>query len=130
MTVQIYIVDTTSSKSGKIIVYYGKKLGRPPKNKNTLTQEEYNKRKKHYKNSYKKKENPMTGEEIKATKLTKLVQRLFVIDATLTKDNSQLVTEYNEIIEEIWTILEGIELKTDPPKVLSLTKNGGNVNGN
>lgn len=57
----------------------------------------------------------MTGEEIKATKLTKLVQRLFVIDATLTKETSQLVTEYNEIIEEIWTILEGVELKTDPP---------------
>lgn len=56
----------------------------------------------------------MTGEEIKATKLTKLVQRLFVIDATLTKETSQLVTEYNEIIEEIWTILEGVELKTDP----------------
>lgn len=49
----------------------------------------------------------MTVEEIKATKLTKLVQRLFVIDATLTKETSQLVTEYNEIIEEIWKILEG-----------------------
>ena len=72
----------------------------------------------------------MTGKEIKATKLTKLVQRLFVIDATLTKETSQLVTEYNEIIEEIWKILDGVELKTDPPKVLSLTKNGGNVNGN
>ena len=69
----------------------------------------------------------MTGKEIKATKLTKLIQRLFVIDSTLTKETSQLVTEYNEIIEEIWTILEGIELKTDPPKVLNLTKNGGNV---
>ena len=42
----------------------------------------------------------MTGEEIKATKLTKLVRRLFAIDATLTKETSQLVTEYNEIIEE------------------------------
>lgn len=69
----------------------------------------------------------MTGEEIKATKLTKLIQRLFVIDATLTKETSQLVTEYNETIEEIWKILDGVELKTDPPKVLSLTKNGGNV---
>ena len=30
--------------------------------------------------------------------------------------------------EEIWTILEGVELKTDPPpKVLSLTKDGGNI---
>ena len=54
MSVQIYIVDTTSSKSGKIIVYYGAKLGRPPKNKNKLTQEEYNKRKRHYRNRYKK----------------------------------------------------------------------------
>ena len=52
MTVQIYIVDTTSSKSGKIIVYYGAKLGRPPKNK--LTKEEYNKRKRHYRNRYNK----------------------------------------------------------------------------
>ena len=69
----------------------------------------------------------MTGEEIKATKLTKLIQRLFVIDATLTKETSQLVTEYNEVIEEIWTIIEGVELKTDSPKVLILTKNGGNV---
>lgn len=69
----------------------------------------------------------MTGEEIKATKLTKLAQRLFVIDATLTKETSQLVGEYNEIIEEIWKILEGVELKTDPPKVLSLTKDGGNI---
>ena len=69
----------------------------------------------------------MTGKEIKATKLTKLIQRLFVIDSTLTKETSQLVTEYNEIIEEIWTILDGVELKTDPHKVLSLTKDGGNV---
>ena len=69
----------------------------------------------------------MTGEEIKATKLTKLVQRLFAIDATLTKETSQLVTEYNEIIEEIWTILEGVELKNYPHKVLSLTKDGGNI---
>ena len=69
----------------------------------------------------------MTGEEIKATKLTKLIQRLFVIDSTLTKETSQLVTEYNEIIEEIWTNLEGVELKTDPPKVLSLIKDGGNI---
>lgn len=69
----------------------------------------------------------MSGEEIKKTKLVKLVQRLFIIDATLTQETSQLVSEYNEIIEEIWRILEGVELKTDPPKILNLTKNGGNV---
>ena len=33
-TMKIYIVDT-SNKSGKIVVYYGPKLGRPPKNKKT-----------------------------------------------------------------------------------------------
>ena len=54
MTAQIYIVDTTSSKSGKIIVYYGAKLGRPSKNKNKLTQKKYYKRKRHYMNLYNK----------------------------------------------------------------------------
>lgn len=53
VTIQIYIVDTTI-KSGKIVVYYGAKLGRPPKNKNKLTKEEYNKRKRHYRNRYNK----------------------------------------------------------------------------
>lgn len=53
MTIQVYIVDTTS-KSGKIVVYYGARLGRPPKNKSKLTQEEYNKRKIHYGNNYNK----------------------------------------------------------------------------
>lgn len=51
VTVQIYIVDTTS-KTGKIIVYYGAKLGRPRKNINRATPDQYRKRK-YYKNPYK-----------------------------------------------------------------------------
>lgn len=53
VTVQIYIVDTTS-KSGKIVVYYGARLGRPPKNKKKITPEEYKKRKKYCKSPYNK----------------------------------------------------------------------------
>ena len=53
MTIQVYIVDTTS-KSGKIVVYYGARLGRPPKNKKKITPEEYNKRTKYYGNNYNK----------------------------------------------------------------------------
>ena len=51
---QEFVAQTlkNSIKSGKIVVYYGARLGRPPKNK--LTQEEYNKRKRHYRNHYNK----------------------------------------------------------------------------
>lgn len=59
-------------------------------------------------------------------RLTTLVKRLFEIDAKLTGETSQLVSEYNQIVEEIYMTLEGVKQKSDPPKVLSLTK-GGNV---
>lgn len=61
----------------------------------------------------------MNGEDLKRTKVINLIKRLFVIDATLTGETQQLVTEYNEIIEELWTILGGLETKQDPPKILS-----------
>lgn len=51
VTVQIYIVDT-NSKQGKIVVYYGSKLGRPCKNEKKITPEEYDKRRRHYKPRY------------------------------------------------------------------------------
>jgi len=47
----------------------------------------------------------MTPNEIMATKLTNLVKRLFVIDSKLNGETQELVSEYNEIIEEIWGIL-------------------------
>lgn len=47
--VQIYIVDTTSSKTGNIIVYYGNKLGRPKKTENVKP---IKRRYKYYKNPY------------------------------------------------------------------------------
>lgn len=68
----------------------------------------------------------MNGEEIKKTNIMKLVERLFIIDSKLTGETAQLVKEYNEIIEEIWYRLEGLESKSDPPKILSL-KQGGNI---
>lgn len=68
----------------------------------------------------------MNGKEIKKINIIKLVERLFIIDSKLTGETAQLVKEYNEIIEEIWYRLEGIEAKSDPPKILSL-KQGGNI---
>lgn len=53
VTIQIYVVDTTS-KAGKIVVYYGTRLGRPPKNKKRITPEEYKKRKIYYRSPYNK----------------------------------------------------------------------------
>ena len=47
----------------------------------------------------------MTPNEIMATKLTNLVIRLFIIDSKLNGETQELVSEYNEIIEEIWGIL-------------------------
>ena len=46
--IQIYIVDTKSSKTGNIIVYYGAKMGRPKKD-NSIKPKKY--RYKYYKNS-------------------------------------------------------------------------------
>lgn len=53
VTIQIYVVDTTS-KAGKIVVYYGTRLGRPPKNKKRITPVEYKKRKIYYRSPYNK----------------------------------------------------------------------------
>ena len=64
----------------------------------------------------------MTGEEIKRTKIMNLVQRLYIIDAKLNGETSQLVSEYNEVLYDLWVILGGVELKTDPPKIKSLRK--------
>lgn len=55
-------------------------------------------------------------------KLDTLVKRLFVIDSKLTGETSQLVSEYNQIVEEIYMTLQGVLEKTDPPKSLKLTK--------
>jgi len=66
----------------------------------------------------------MSGEEIKATKLFDLVKRLYVIDAKLNGETRELVCEYNEIIEEVWNILGGVESKIPLSKKL-IRNNGG-----
>lgn len=58
--------------------------------------------------------------------LDTLVKRLFIIDSKLTGETAELVSEYNQIVEEIYSTIEGLKQKSDPPKVLKLTKNGGN----
>lgn len=66
----------------------------------------------------------MNGEEIKSTKLFDLVKRLYVIDAKLNGETRELVCEYNEIIEEVWNILGGVESKIPLSKKL-IRNNGG-----
>lgn len=66
----------------------------------------------------------MSGEEIKTTKLFNLVKRLYVIDAKLNGETKELVCEYNEIIEEVWNILGGVESKIPLSKKL-IRNNGG-----
>ena len=65
----------------------------------------------------------MNGEEIKETKIFDLVKRLYIIDSKLNGNTRELVCEYNEIIEEIWTILGGVETKI--PLSKKLIRNDG-----
>lgn len=66
----------------------------------------------------------MNGEEIKETKIFDLVKRLYIIDSKLNGNTRELVCEYNKIIEEIWTILGGVEYKIPLSKKL-IRNNGG-----
>ena len=44
-------------------------------------------------------------DEEKKDKLIKLIKRLYVIDSMLTGETKELVSEYNEIIEEVWNTI-------------------------
>jgi len=63
-------------------------------------------------------------DEEKKDKLIKLIKRLYVIDSMLTGETKELVSEYNEIIEEVWNTIGGVEEKTTPSKIL-IRNNGG-----
>lgn len=65
----------------------------------------------------------MSGEEINATKLFGLIKRLYVIDSKLNGETKELVSQYNEIIEEVWYILGGVESKV--PLSKKLIRNSG-----
>ena len=46
--------------------------------------------------------------------LETLVKRLFIIDSKLTSENAQLVSEYNQIVEEIYATIA--KIRTDNEK--------------
>lgn len=70
----------------------------------------------------------MTPDEIKKSSLMKLVSRLYEIDSKLTGENAMLVSEYNQIIEELWNMIPSIsEEGKDKPKTLLLTRNKNNA---
>lgn len=70
----------------------------------------------------------MTPDEIKKSSLMKLVCRLYEIDSKLTGENAMLVSEYNQIVEELWNMIPSVsEERKDKPKTLSLTRNKNNA---
>ena len=58
------------------------------------------------------------GEE--KIQLETLVKRLFIIDSKLTSENAQLVSEYNQIVEEIYAAI--FKIRTDNEKSMVLSK--------
>ena len=57
------------------------------------------------------------GEE--KIQLETLVKRLFIIDSKLTSENAQLVSEYNQIVEEIYAAIAKIRSNNERSMVLS-----------
>jgi len=57
--------------------------------------------------------------------LNTLVKRLFAIDAKLNGETAELVSEYNQIVEEIYMTIGDIKKNTSPPKILSIQNRGG-----
>ena len=60
------------------------------------------------------------GEE--KIQLETLVKRLFIIDSKLTSENAQLVSEYNQIVEEIYAAISKIRTDNEKSIVLSRKK--------
>ena len=61
------------------------------------------------------------GEE--KIQLETLVKRLFIIDSKLTSENAQLVSEYNQIVEEIYAAISKIRTdRTDNEKSIVLSR--------
>ena len=57
------------------------------------------------------------GEE--KIQLETLVKRLFIIDSKLASENAQLVSEYNQIVEEIYAAIAKIRTDNEKSMVLS-----------
>lgn len=56
--------------------------------------------------------------------LNTLVKRLFAIDAKLNGETAELVSEYNQIVEEIYMAIGDARKKAPPSKILSIHKGG------
>ena len=64
------------------------------------------------------------GEE--KIQLETLVKRLFIIDSKLTSENAQLVSEYNQIVEEIYAAIA--KIRTDNEKSMVLSRKNRSIN--
>ena len=63
------------------------------------------------------------GEE--KIQLETLVKRLFIIDSKLTSENAQLVSEYNQIVEEIYAAIA--KIRTDNEKSIVLSRKNRSI---
>lgn len=63
------------------------------------------------------------GEE--KIQLETLVKRLFVIDSKLTSENAQLISEYNQIVEEIYAAIA--KIRTDDEKSMVLSRKNRSI---
>ena len=63
------------------------------------------------------------GEE--KIQLETLVKRLFIIDSKLTSENAQLVSEYNQIVEEIYAAIS--KVRTDDEKSMVLSRKNRSI---
>ena len=57
--------------------------------------------------------------------LETLVKRLFIIDSKLTSENAQLVSEYNQIVEEIYSAIA--KIRTDNEKGIVLSRKNRSI---
>lgn len=63
------------------------------------------------------------GEE--KIQLETLVKRLFIIDSKLNSENAQLVSEYNQIVEEIYAAIA--KIRTDNEKGIVLSRKNRSI---
>ena len=65
------------------------------------------------------------GEE--KIQLETLVKRLFIIDSKLTSENAQLVSEYNQIVEQIYAAIAKIRTENENLLILSKKKKNRSI---
>ena len=63
------------------------------------------------------------GEE--KIQLETLVKRLFIIDSKLTSENTKKISEYNQIVEEIYSAIA--KIRTDNKKSMVLSRKNRSI---